>query len=79
MRRALCLLACFAGMAASHAAEQAPAGFDLALVDMQGQLVGVNTAILSRTGANIGIGFAVPANLVARVVAAARAGHRPQG
>lgn len=37
MRRALCLLACFAGMAASHAAEQAPAGFDLALVDMQGQ------------------------------------------
>ncbi len=51
-----------------------------ALVDMQGQLVGVNTAILSRTGANIGIGFAVPANVVARVVAAARSGyHRPQG
>lgn len=46
-----------------------------ALVDMQGRLVGVNTAILSRTGANIGIGFAVPANLVAQVVAAARAGR----
>ena len=50
-----------------------------ALVDMQGRLVGVNTAILSRTGQNIGIGFAVPANLVARVVAAARSGGRPQG
>ena len=48
-----------------------------ALVDMAGRLVGINTAILSRTGQNIGIGFAVPANLVARVVAAARPG--PQG
>jgi Do/DeqQ family serine protease len=47
-----------------------------ALVDMQGRLVGVNTAILSRTGGSIGIGFAVPANLVARVVEAARSGQR---
>jgi Do/DeqQ family serine protease len=46
-----------------------------ALVDSQGRLVGINTAILSRSGGNIGIGFAVPANLVARVVATARAGH----
>jgi Do/DeqQ family serine protease len=46
-----------------------------ALVDTQGRLVGINTAILSRTGGNIGIGFAVPANLVAKVVATARAGH----
>ncbi len=45
-----------------------------ALVDMQGRLVGINTAILSRTGGNIGIGFAVPANLVARVVSAALQG-----
>ena len=46
-----------------------------ALVDMQGRLIGINTAILSRSGGNIGIGFAVPANLVAKVVSAARAGH----
>jgi S1-C subfamily serine protease len=32
-----------------------------ALVDGQGRLVGINTAILSRTGGNQGIGFAVPA------------------
>ena len=46
-----------------------------ALVDMQGRLVGINTAILSRTGGNIGIGFAVPANLVARVVGSALGGE----
>jgi Do/DeqQ family serine protease len=45
-----------------------------ALVDMRGRLVGINTAILSRTGGNIGIGFAVPANLVARVVSSALQG-----
>jgi S1-C subfamily serine protease len=31
-----------------------------ALVDLQGRLVGINTAIVSRTGANEGVGFAVP-------------------
>ncbi len=46
-----------------------------ALVDMRGRLVGVNTAILSRSGGSNGIGFAVPANLVARVVEAARGGQ----
>jgi Do/DeqQ family serine protease len=46
-----------------------------ALVDSRGRLVGINTAILSRSGGNIGIGFAVPSNLVAKVVAAARAGQ----
>ncbi len=35
-----------------------------ALVDTQGRLVGINTEILSRTGGNQGIGFAVPSNLV---------------
>lgn len=45
-----------------------------ALVDMQGRLVGVNTAILSRSGGSNGIGFAVPAKLVARVVNTALAG-----
>jgi serine protease Do len=34
-----------------------------ALVNMQGQLVGINTAILSRTGGNNGIGFAIPSNM----------------
>jgi serine protease Do len=33
-----------------------------ALVNMRGELVGINTIILSRTGANNGIGFAIPSN-----------------
>ena len=45
-----------------------------ALVDMQGRLIGVNTAIITRSGASHGIGFAVPSNLVAQVVAQAQAG-----
>jgi len=39
-----------------------------ALVDTQGRLIGINTAIYSRTGGNQGIGFAVPSNLVRTVV-----------
>ena len=46
-----------------------------ALVDMEGRLVGVNTAILSRSGGSNGIGFAVPANLVATVINTARSGQ----
>ncbi|MEL6575937.1 MAG: Do family serine endopeptidase [Pseudomonadota bacterium] len=46
-----------------------------ALVDMTGALIGVNTAILTRSGGSNGIGFAVPANLVSRVVEAARSGE----
>jgi serine protease Do len=38
-----------------------------ALVTLDGRLVGINTAILSRTGGNVGIGFAVPINM-ARLV-----------
>ena len=34
-----------------------------ALVNMRGELIGINTAILSRTGGNVGIGFAIPVNL----------------
>lgn len=34
-----------------------------ALVDAQGRLVGINTAILSRTGGNQGVGFAIPINM----------------
>lgn len=39
-----------------------------ALVDAEGRLVGINTAILSRSGGNIGIGFAVPVNLARSVM-----------
>lgn len=39
-----------------------------ALVNLKGELVGVNTAILSRSGGNIGIGFAVPINMAAQVM-----------
>ncbi len=39
-----------------------------ALVDLNGQLIGVNTAIFSRSGGSNGIGFAIPAELVARAV-----------
>lgn len=39
-----------------------------ALVTTDGRLAGINTAIYSRNGGSIGIGFAIPANLVRRVV-----------
>jgi serine protease Do len=39
-----------------------------ALVDVNGHLIGINTAILSRTGGNIGIGFAVPSDLAGKVM-----------
>ncbi len=39
-----------------------------ALVDVEGRLVGINTAILSRSGGNQGIGFAIPANLARDVM-----------
>ncbi len=39
------------------------------LVDAEGRLVGVNTAIVSRTGGNIGIGFAVPSVIARDVIA----------
>ncbi len=42
-----------------------------ALVDMDGALIGVNTAIFSRSGGSNGIGFAVPVDMVQTVVAAA--------
>ena len=45
-----------------------------ALVDLGGRLVGVNTAIFSRSGGSQGIGFAIPANMVKVVVASAKSG-----
>jgi Do/DeqQ family serine protease len=46
-----------------------------ALVDLSGRLVGINTAILTRSGGSNGIGFAIPSNLVAQVVAQAENGE----
>jgi serine protease Do len=46
-----------------------------ALIDIDGDLVGVNTAIFSRSGGSHGIGFAIPANLVERMVAAHQHGQ----
>ncbi|MEN3791568.1 DegQ family serine endoprotease [Fulvimarina sp. MAC3] len=45
-----------------------------ALIDMRGHLIGVNTAIFSKSGGSNGIGFAIPSNLVASFVRAAKAG-----
>jgi serine protease Do len=39
-----------------------------ALVDVQGRLIGINTAILSRSGGSQGIGFAIPSNLARNVM-----------
>jgi serine protease Do/serine protease DegQ len=39
-----------------------------ALVNLGGKLVGINSAILSRTGGNIGIGFAIPSNMMRNVM-----------
>jgi Do/DeqQ family serine protease len=46
-----------------------------ALINMTGQLVGINTAIYSRSGGSIGIGFAIPSNIVRAVVNAAKQGQ----
>ena len=39
-----------------------------ALVNLQGQLIGINTAIFSRTGGYMGIGFAIPSQMVKHVM-----------
>ena len=45
-----------------------------ALVDLGGRLVGINTAIFSRSGGSQGIGFAIPVNMVRGVIASAQGG-----
>ena len=45
-----------------------------ALVDLAGRLVGLNTAIFSRSGGSQGIGFAIPVNMVKVVIASAKSG-----
>ena len=46
-----------------------------ALIDVNGDLIGINTSILSRSGGSNGIGFAIPANLVAEFLRQAQAGN----
>lgn len=50
-----------------------------ALVTLDGGVVGINTAIYSRSGGSLGIGFAIPSEMVASVIAAAKAGQTAQG
>jgi serine protease Do len=51
-----------------------------ALVDAEGRLVGINTAILSRSGGNQGIGFAIPVNLARDVMGSlVKDGHVTRG
>ncbi|SDN77263.1 DegQ family serine endoprotease [Phyllobacterium sp. TAF24] len=45
-----------------------------ALIGMDGKLVGINTAIFSRSGGSVGIGFAIPSNMVRAVVDTAKQG-----
>jgi Do/DeqQ family serine protease len=46
------------------------------LVDMNGRVVGINSAIFSKSGGSVGIGFAIPVNMVKIVVAAAKGGGK---
>ena len=40
-----------------------------ALVNLRGELIGINTAILAPAGGNVGIGFAIPSNMVSAIMA----------
>lgn len=46
-----------------------------ALIDMAGRLIGINTAIISKAGGSNGVGFAIPADLVAQMLTQAAAGN----
>ncbi|MGB6921807.1 MAG: DegQ family serine endoprotease, partial [Methylovirgula sp.] len=47
-----------------------------ALIDMDGRLVGINSAIVSQTGSSVGIGFAIPSDMVKIIVATAKSGGK---
>lgn len=47
-----------------------------ALLDMHGRIVGINSAIYSRSGGSHGIGFAIPSNMVRLIVASAQSGGK---
>lgn len=46
------------------------------LVAMDGSVIGINTAIYSRSGGSLGIGFAIPSEMVATVIAAEKSGAK---
>ena len=47
-----------------------------ALVNMRGDLIGINTAIVSRSGGSVGIGFSIPSNMVKTVIQGAETGKK---
>ena len=47
-----------------------------ALIDMHGRLIGINTAIFSKSGGNVGIGFAIPSSMARVVLTSAKGGSR---
>jgi serine protease Do len=48
------------------------------MFDLQGNVIGINTALISPTGASVGIGLAIPAELAKPVIDSLRRGQRPQ-
>ncbi len=48
------------------------------MFDLTGNVIGVNSALISPTGANVGIGLAIPAELAQPVIESLRKGQRPQ-
>lgn len=46
------------------------------LIDMKGNVVGINSAIYSRDGGSLGIGFSIPSEMVASLIAAEKAGQK---
>ncbi|MCC3246019.1 Do family serine endopeptidase [Methylocystis sp. WRRC1] len=46
------------------------------LIDMNARVVGINSAIFSKSGGSVGIGFAIPVNMVKNVLATARGGGK---
>lgn len=49
------------------------------LFDLEGNVVGINTAIFSRSGGNIGIGFAIPVNVAKKIIPQLRTGSVTRG
>src|SRR3546814_18279520 len=47
------------------------------MFDVNGNVIGINTALISPTGGNVGIGFAIPAEQARPVIEALRRGERP--
>jgi serine protease Do len=48
------------------------------MFDLNGNVIGINSALISPTGANVGIGLAIPAELARPVIESLRRGQRPQ-